>query len=57
MSRKKITTSIGIRPEIYECLNQEAINEERSKSFIVEEALRQRYKLGRGGKEEGNVDR
>ncbi len=45
MSSKKIYTSIGIAEEVLARLDLEARAERRSRSFIVEKALRERYKL------------
>ena len=45
MSRKKKYTTVGLPEEIFERLKQEAIREQRTKSFIVERSLREHYSL------------
>ncbi len=49
MSRKKISTTISLTPEVYGCLEKERQERERSYGFIVEELLREKYQLPRRG--------
>ncbi len=52
MSSKKIYTSVGIPEELYRKLDEEANQDQRSRSFIIEQALRYRYKIPREGEQE-----
>jgi predicted transcriptional regulator len=44
MSRNKIYTTVGLPEQVWQRLDDEAAQERRSKSFIIEQALRHRYK-------------
>ncbi len=54
MSSKKIYTTVGLHSEIYAKLEQEAHEDQRSKSFIIEQALRHRYKIPWEGEQENS---
>lgn len=45
MSRKKISTTINFEDDVLECLLKDALNERRSRSFIVDKVLRKHYGL------------
>jgi len=52
MSSKKIYTTVGLDAGVFECLKFEAAQTRRSLGFIVEQLLREHYRmLGAGSKE------
>lgn len=59
MSSKKIYTTLGLAEEVFEKLMQESARERRSRSFIVENILRERFDLPwvRGQEESSHADK
>lgn len=52
MSSKKIYTTVGMDRELLTRLEDEALKERRTKSFILEGILRKHYELPWAGEEE-----
>lgn len=45
MSSKKKYVTVGLDPELAKLLDDEALGQRRSRGFIVEEILREHYKM------------
>lgn len=57
MSSKKIPSTIGFDPEVYDRLVKEKSNDRRSISFIVNESLREHFNMpGAGGRVKENAN-